>query len=361
MKKILAIILFIALIVGAVLAVGYFWPKPDVTPEVRYTVTEEEWNAWTTYQNYTIEQRYGGKGEYCITNKYTENALEFEDGSIILFIDDKQYSLDETEDGYVAYDCTELEYAHEGLLSGGYVYDEFTYDEELGAYVLDMIEEMGMIWEVRFENGVPVGILYNEYTDGEVSYVISNTYTNVGTTVIDIPEYEIQEKPVDNTRYEVTEEEWNVGVATTNHTGSYFSFIDGTFEIYTYQCDGNVLEINGIIYIFENGKTYQLVENEGAWTAVEVDSSTTLVPTVLHQGWKFEDFEFSAERGGYIPKEDSGIDLEIVIGFTDGQITFIITQGSLDPTDPGYANSIILQIDEIGNASIEIPDYVIAE
>ena len=73
--------------------------------------------------------------------------------------------------------------------------------------MLDILDEMGSIWEVRFENGVPVSVLYKEYTDVEVSLVISSTYTNVGTTVIDIPDYEIRERPVDDSRREVTEEE----------------------------------------------------------------------------------------------------------------------------------------------------------
>ena len=158
--------------------------------EVRYTVTEEEWNALITYNNYTIEQYYGN---IHLIHKYTDEALQFEDGSIILFIGDKQYSLDETDEGYVAYDCTAINYSHGGLLSGGYVYDEFTYDETLGAYVLEITEEVCMRWEVRFENGVPVSIIYKKY-DGDVETVVSRIlYTNVGTTVIDIPEYIIIE------------------------------------------------------------------------------------------------------------------------------------------------------------------------
>ena len=46
--------------------------------EVRYTVTEEEWNAWTTHKNYTIEQYYGNIDHFII--KYTDNAIEFEQG-----------------------------------------------------------------------------------------------------------------------------------------------------------------------------------------------------------------------------------------------------------------------------------------
>ena len=227
--------------------------------------------------------------------------------------------------------------------------------------MLDVIQDMGSILEVRFENGIPVSILYKEYTDGEVSFVISSTYINVGTTVIDIPDYEIKEIPVDDIRREVTEEEWNIGVSTENHSGSCDSFIDGVFESYSYRCIGNVYQIGETIYVVEDGKTYKLVENEGAWTAVVLDSSSNLVPTMIPQEFKYEDFEFSPEYSAYIPKEGSGVDLNIVIGFADGQILFILTQGSLDPNDPAYSNAFIFQMDEVGNAVIDIPDYVIAE
>ena len=364
MKKFLATLLFLALIVGAVMAVGYFWPKPNTEPpvtgepEVRYTVTEEEWNAWTTYPNYTIDQYYGDQR---IINKYTEYALQFQDGTIILFIDDRQYTLEETEDGYAAYDCTGLDYSHNGLLSGGYVYDEFTYNEELGVYVLDLIEEMGMIWKVRFENGVPVSIIYNEYTDGEVSFVISSTYTNVGTTVIDIPEYEIKERPGSDIRREVTEEEWNIGVNIDNYSGEYFSFIDGKFEMCSYRYAGNAIEINGTVFIFENDRIYKLVNNEGVWTAIEFDSSSYQIFTVLSNELKYDDFEFSNDRSGYVPKDGSDINPNIAIGFADGQLSFVTIQGSLDPSDPAYANMVAFEITEIGNAAFDIPDYVFAE
>ena len=95
----------------------------------------------------------------------TDNAIEFEKGQIILFEGDKQYSIRETENGYVASDATGLEFTQGELLGGGYVYDEFVYDEELGAYVLDLVAEMGMYWEVRFEDGIPVSVIYNEFEE----------------------------------------------------------------------------------------------------------------------------------------------------------------------------------------------------
>ena len=194
MKKITLI--FILLFVLIVALVGC-QPKPQTdgpSNEIRYTVTEDEWNAWTTYKNYTIEQF---NDSYSLVHKYTPYALEFESGTIILYEGYKQYCLIETEDGFLARDYTWLDFSHEGLLGGGYVYDEFVYDEEICAYVLDVMEEEGARWEVRFENGVPKSVIYKEATlEGSVETVAVTTslYTNVGTTVIDIPEFEYEDE-----------------------------------------------------------------------------------------------------------------------------------------------------------------------
>ena len=174
-------------------------PKSDSTvtdtpaPEIRYTITEEEWNAWTTYKNYTIQYV---SDEYNFVHKYTNDALEFDDGTIILYIGDRQYELKEKDDGYVARDCTWLQYSNDGLLADGYVYDEFVYDEEIGAYVLDAFDESRERWEVKFENGIPVSVIYEKFNDdGEATVETSlHLYKEVGTTVINIPEYVFEEK-----------------------------------------------------------------------------------------------------------------------------------------------------------------------
>jgi PBP1b-binding outer membrane lipoprotein LpoB len=105
-------------------SVTVYASKLTFDDEVRYTVTQEEWNAWTTHKNFTIEQSWDG---YTVINKYTEEALQMEDGNIVLFLGDKQYQLLETESGYVAYDVTVLEFANNGLLSGGFLLPEASY------------------------------------------------------------------------------------------------------------------------------------------------------------------------------------------------------------------------------------------
>lgn len=328
-----------------------------VYEEVRYTVTEEEWNYWTTHKNYTIEQYYGDDR---IINKYTEGALQFEDGDIILFIDDKQYTLYETEDGYVAHDVTNLEFTNNGLLSGGYVYDEFTYDETRCAYVLDLIEENGMIWEVRFEDGVPVSVVYNEIEDGVITFTSTSNYINVGTTVVDIPEYVFEEEVEDTTRYTTTEEEWNLNLGAGNYSGSILSLIDGDFLKYSYKCTNNAIELDGMLVVFEGDTTYILQESEGVWYAFESEEGLG-IPTMVPQGVNFSDYEYNENNKIYVPKVKTGAELYYSFGFADGALSYVLLQTTLDESDPEYYEVMAFTIEEIGTVVIEIPEYIILE
>ena len=366
MKKITFIAILTLILVSTMIFVGCQDPKPTTNetttttttnpPEtVRYTVTEEEWNYWTTYSNYTIEQYYG---DQYILNKYTENALEIQGGSIILFIDDKQYSLDETDDGYVARDVTALDFSHGGLLRGGYVYDEFTYNEELGAYVLDLIAEQGMIWEVRFEDGVPVKIVYKEYLDGVETLLVISNYFNIGTTVINIPDYVFAEE--DTSRYTVTEEEWNLNLSAGNYAGNIASFPVEDSTTMTYKCTSNAIELDGNLIITEGDKTYLLQNVDGAWCAVELPEGSG-VPTMVPQGINFSDYEYYEKNGMYVPKEETGAELYYSFGFKDGVLSYVLLQTTIDPNNPEYYEFTVFSISEIGTVEIEIPDYTIIE
>ena len=363
MKRISIITILLVVLMSAMIFVGCQNTQTTTTTTttnppatVRYTVTEEEWNHWTTYPNYTIEQYYGD--QYLI-HKYTEDALEFQDGKIILFIDDKQYSLEETDDGYVAHDVTFMEFSHGGLLRGGYVYDEFTYNEELGAYVLDAVAEEGMYWEVKFEDGIPVSILYKEYTNGVEALVVRSNYLNVGTTVIDIPEYVFEEE--DTTRYTVTEEEWNLNLSAGNYSGIITNFSEDAPTSIPYKCTSNAIEIDGNLMITEGDKTYMLQNAEGTWYAVELPEGSG-IPTMVPQGLNFSDYEYNEDYNIYLPKEKTGSELYYSFGFKDGVMSYVLIQTTMDSSNPEYYGEfIVFSISEIGTVEIEIPDYVIVE
>ena len=366
MKRNIIIAILLVVLMSAMILVGCYHTKPTTTTTtnttttttttnppatVRYTVTEEEWNHWTTYPNYTIEQYYGDE---LILNKYTEDALEFQDGNIILFIGDKQYSLNETDDGYVAHDVTFMEFSHGGLLRGGYIYDEFTYNEDLFAYVLDLIAEEGIYCEVKFEDGVPVSILYKEYKDGVEALVVRSNYLNVGTTVIDIPEYVFEEE--DTTRYTVTEEEWNLNLSVGNYSGIITNFSEDDPTSIPYKCTNNAIELAGMLVVFEGDKMYQLQELEGVWYAVELEDGLG-IPTMVPQGLNFSDYEYDEERKMYVPKVKTGAELYYSFLFVDGALKHVCLQTTLDESNPEYYELLSFNIDEIGTVEIEIPEY----
>lgn len=334
-----------------------FYATKFVFEEVRNTVTEEEWNAWTTYKNYTIEQYYGNEH---LIHKYNDDAFQFENGDIILFLEDKQYKLYETDEGYVAHDVTSLEFANDGLLSGGYVYDEFVYDEELGAYVLDLVAEMGMYWEVKFEDGVPVSIIYNEFTDDGGVFSIISYYTNVGTTVIDIPDYIFEEDVEDTTRKTVTEEEWDLNLNAGSYAGALVNLVDGEFLEYSYKCTNNAIELEGMLIVYEGDKTYQLQESAGVWYAFELEEGAG-IPTMVPQGLKFSDYEYDEENNIYVPKNKEGAELYYSFSFVEGVLRYGLLQTTLDESNPEYYEFISFNITEIGTVEIEIPEYVIYE
>lgn len=334
---------------------------PSTNDAVRYTVTEEEWNAWTTFPNYTVEEC---TDSYRLINKYTEDAIEYENGSIVIIEGDKDYQLIEKGNGYVAYDCTSLELLHDGLLSGGYVYDEFTYDAEIGAYVLDLMDETGEKWEVKFKNGVPVSIIYTEVTvvDGiEKNNVITKSYTNVGTTVINVPEFVYEEEA--KIRLTVTEEEWNNNVNAGSFAGEFLTILDyDNFDYYmcSFKYAGNAIELDGKIIVFEGDKKYMLEEVDGAWYATEwneYDFCSTLIPA----GLDFNDYEYSESRNIYIPKEDTGSDMYYSFGFEEGKLLHIDVRKSLNVEDPGYQDMFGFYVSEIGTVTIDVPEYVIVE
>ena len=340
-------------------------PTNDIVPPtndtVRYTVTEEEWNTWTTYPNYTIEEYTDA---YRLVHKYTEYAMEFENGSIVIIEGDKDYQLIKKGDVYVAYDCTSLEFYHGGLLSGGYVYDEFTYDAELGAYVLDAMEEVGARWEVKFENGVPVSIIYTEVKviDGvETTNVLTKLYTDVGTTVINVPEFVYEEEA--EIRYTVTEQEWNNAVNAGSFAGNFHVVTDADdlkFEFGSFKYAGNAIELDGKLIVFEGDKKYMLEEVDGTWYATEwneYDVLARLIPADLD----FNDYEYSESRNVYVPKEDTGSDRYHSFGFEEGKLVIICIQRSLNIEDPGYLDIMGFNIDEIGTVTIDVPEYVIVE
>ena len=194
----------------------------------------------------------------------------------------------------------------------------------------------------------------------ETVSTIESYYTNVGTTVIDIPEYVFAEDEDDDVRKTVTEDEWNLYVNEGNFAGIFYTLIEDEYSEYSFKSSGNAMEIDGKYIVFDSGKKYMLREQDGVWYASEwneFDICATMIPA----GLSFDDFVYSEGLEMYVQKEDTGTEIFYSIGFEDGVLTHILVQESLDPTDPGYLEIFGFDVTEIGGVEIDVPEYVIAE
>ena len=153
----------------------------ETSTEVRYTITQEEWNANIHMRNFTM---VAGRGTYF---KQTEQAVEVE-GQMMVRKNGVDYLL--SKDGYKWYgtpcDDFPVTYTLYERFEMDFKFTDLVYNEEYHSYDLEIYEDE--IMSFSFENGVLVYITiifdYESMTIG---------FKDVGTTVIDIPEFTIVE------------------------------------------------------------------------------------------------------------------------------------------------------------------------
>ena len=203
MKKLLALTLTTILLItslmltscdAAVDIVEQYVPElKEYLPEfiLRHTVTEEEWNQNAKLENFSgkIVLTFDDESIEMLF-KCTKNAYML-DESYYVTVNDSNYYLEETESGWVAYP---------GGFQGINVltdtdFNDFKYDESKKAYVNKDFEEGKNEVIYKFENGVlvyakSVALLSEE---SENALTIEIIITDVGTTVIKLPEYTFAE------------------------------------------------------------------------------------------------------------------------------------------------------------------------
>lgn len=338
------------------------WVESVPEDEIRYTVTAEEWEALVNEKNYTWERFYNG--EIYTIQKYTEYAMDI-DGDVYLYIEDKIYQLVEEEDGWFAYDCTYLELWHLGLLETFDMID-FEYDESKQAYLYKYWEEYGYKLEVRFENGIHTSLTMIEV--GNESNVSVRLVHNVGTTVIEIPEYTIVEDDYDYPVYSyVTEEVWNSFAGGTNFEYYIFmsNFVGSDFysEVHTVKSVGNAISVDDVIYVFEDGKYYVLEETASGWIATESELPTFCFTSLL-EGLSYNDFDFDENTGFFVPKEDVEEDepySEVTFDENGNLLTLFIYNDNLsdNPETEGMDLATVISFSNIGTTVINVPEYTV--
>lgn len=170
----------------------------DMESNIRYTVTEEEWNAAINLENYSTEYVTNITGEEVRTlYKFTKDGYRLNSDDkeeFYIFQEDTCYLLEKHGEEYVA---SEAGYAKDHNVLAFWLHNlslsDFTFDESIHAYVLTEISsgyEIKLL--VEFENGVIVS-MYTTLADETGVMFQDYLIYSVGTTTIDFPQYTMGE------------------------------------------------------------------------------------------------------------------------------------------------------------------------
>ena len=216
MKKLLSLLLVMLMLITTLascsLVEKFFFPK-DSDP---HQVTEEEWNAnmnitnFETYSYFTVTQ--SGETEIIenVIFQHTENArtiINPEDGrifDIVALKDGVWYEVDKRDNGYEGYSYPEYTpgTVRSAAAMDDAIFANYTYNAELGAYIKQANPEDELFvgdeiqeYRVYFENKVIVKCevvgYYVEDDGSRVDYISTVEIRNIGTTVVDVPEFTI--------------------------------------------------------------------------------------------------------------------------------------------------------------------------
>lgn len=163
--------------------------------EVRYTITEEEWDNVLNITNFTFEISASDE-EYSVSMIYkaSDNAMYaktdlFGEEIEAYFDIAAGYSIMKNDAGAWEGQKSELNEDENTLGAIGFFpelnFSDFTYDESLKAYVYEDVEGETK-YEFYFENGNIVRMKAYP-TDPEIDGIIS--LTNIGSTTVELPKY----------------------------------------------------------------------------------------------------------------------------------------------------------------------------
>ena len=207
-------------------------PEYITEEAVRTTVTEEEWIAAMSMTNFTLIMLDGNGEEYSI--KYTEEGcIYLSTNTMKVFIDGYVYNLEKSGDSWVA--KSEGSYAALErmlpLIAAFYPWSDLTYDEANKVYVSSD------------------GSITMTFADGVLVSIGSSRFVDVGTTVIDFPEYTVAAAKmtydefvqlgaltnysVKQTNYEYQDGEW----IAVHHIDSQYDGYDKYHNIYGHFLD----------------------------------------------------------------------------------------------------------------------------
>lgn len=237
MKKLISLILAISMMISATFILSSCGgKKPDNTEtpepaETRYTVTEEEWSSNMQEFNYTLEGKYmltdSFLAEDMVECSYGYIFLQMTDGAVKSFQEQERYGYHDTRSIFQIFNDDGCFNVYKNLYTGSYeaiesmdgenewtlvsetlisfgvekdieaIFSEFTYDEEQKCYTYSFEDYNKISISLSFADGVITEMKLEvllESEDYESKALYEFSFTNVGTTVIEIPEYTVVER-----------------------------------------------------------------------------------------------------------------------------------------------------------------------
>lgn len=351
-----------------------FTTTPDTQEEFRTTITKEEWNAAFNSTNFTIEMVYGESGALIVVDgaaiKYEINEGDY---SMSILVDiENECMLSQTKAGWLAFYMEGLsaELGESGSITLGMIgispdedsFAELTYNEETKSYTRS---EGGVTAEFFFEYGL---LAKGTITAGEGEYAQTYEISNVGTTVIEIPEYTIindgkvdPSKASADVRTTVTNEELAAYLELRNFTinaGIMIAYMgvdvslkvaDTALELYA-DYMGEVMQQYVALV---DGKFYSIEQYGDGYLATDMDATMDDLNAAIETAREYMSTEYLTydEEGRYYKVNVEG--LELYLYFENGQLVkgIYITEGV----------EIILALADIGTTTVTLPEFTIDE
>ena len=354
------------------------------------TVTKEQFESAFEISNATITLNMGIQAQRM---KYTETASESiyissgmsQTSRYEVLVDGVWYSLERNYDSQIDdyYYIAKESYSqgNNGLnsLFSSVSFENMVYNA-VGRYYEGIIDGMQTYW--YFADGqLSQIVVLAPYAGGKPSEVIV-TISDVGTTVIDLPEYTIYHDP-----NAFDEAEWNELMSITNftvYTSVYEVVYDEEYEGYTFNdsarvmqlaengykatvtnIDGEEVEINYYL-AFIDGEVYYLNnydEATGTYTATkyeELPLEDIKLGEVFEVEFEYSQFEYYENMGRYhYDFEDEEKYIRMYFDFSDGQLVKFYYLESYK--DDSFHTEREYTFSNFGTTVIELPEYTIVE
>ena len=349
-----------------------FTTTTETQEEFRTTISEEEWNSVFNSNNFTIEMVVGEMVTLVVVDnsaiKYEVNEGEY---SVSILVDvENECMLSETKAGWLAYYMEGLstELGESGGVTLGMIgmspeegsFAKLVYNEETESYTLN---EDGVNAEFFFEDGL---LSKGTISAGEGDVAQSYEITNVGTTVIEIPEYTIindgkvdPSKASADVRTTVTNEELAPYLELRNFTinaGVMIAYMgvdvslkvaDTALELYA-DYMGEVMQQYVALV---DGKFYSIEQYGDGYLATDMDATMDDFNTAIETAREYMSTEYLTydEEGRYYKVNVE--DIEVYLYFENGELVkgVYITEGV----------EIILTLADIGTTTVTLPEFEI--